>query len=326
MVLFARSLVLPRQLVKWSSTGVVKCGRGLATAPHAQQSEAPVHVFSNKNASPFEPEYEDYTSTSHKYDELRKPIGLDSLDNALTVAAQAAGCTVSELNLLDVGCGTGNYINVLKHKVGSCNGLEFNDGMFAQSQAKHLGDERVTLQQGSVLNMDCFQDESFDTVIMTQVLHHLTPDTHSVALSEIARVLKPGGVFWISTQTPQQHVDGFWWSPIIPKAVAMVAARFASSALFESQLTQAGLQLKSTDVPAEPLIPLEWYADTNGPLNEVYRNCDSTWALATAEELAAGLDWWQSILNSGEADTYLKDREAVRAVVGQTTAVTAVKQ
>ena len=48
-----------------------------------------------------------------------------------------------------------------------------------------------------------------------------------------------------------------------------VAARFASSALFESQLTQAGLQLKSTDVPAEPLIPLEWYADTNGPLNEV---------------------------------------------------------
>ena len=52
---------------------------------------------------------------------------------------------------------------------------------------------------------------------------------------------------------------------------------------------------------------------------QVYRNCDSTWALATAEELAAGLDWWQSILNSGEADTYLKDREAVRAVVGQTT-------
>ena len=54
-------------------------------------------------------------------------------------------------------------------------------------------------------------------VIMTQVLHHLTPDTHATALSEIARVLRPGGTCWISTQTPHQHMEGFWWAPIIPQ-------------------------------------------------------------------------------------------------------------
>ena len=45
--------------------------------------------------------------------------------------------------------GTGNYIDVVKHKVGSCQGLEFNLGMLAQSKAKHAGDNRVTLQQVS---------------------------------------------------------------------------------------------------------------------------------------------------------------------------------
>ena len=36
----------------------------------------------------------------------------------------------------------------------------------------------MELQLGSVLEMP-YEDKSFDVVIMTQVLHHLTPDTHS---------------------------------------------------------------------------------------------------------------------------------------------------
>ena len=36
----------------------------------------------------------------------------------------------------------------------------------------------VTLRQGSALNLDEFKDESYDIVIMTQVMHHLDPDTH----------------------------------------------------------------------------------------------------------------------------------------------------
>ena len=68
---------------------------------------------------------------------------------------------------MDVGCGTGNYLNVLKQSVGQCHGLEFNEGMLAQSKAKHDGDERVTLRLGSVLEMDCYDDSEFDIVIMT---------------------------------------------------------------------------------------------------------------------------------------------------------------
>ena len=169
-----------------------------------------------------EMEYEDYSTTSKTYDTTRAPIGLDSLTRALEIAA--GDRPAEELKLLDVGCGTGNYLDVVKHQVGSCHGLEFNEGMLAQSLAKHAGDERVSLMEGSVFDMSCFDASSFDTVIMTQVLHHLTPQTHSQALSEISRVLKPGGTFWISTQTPIQHMEGFWWAPLIPQASATVSS------------------------------------------------------------------------------------------------------
>lgn len=42
------------------------------------------------------------------------------------------------------------------------------------------------------------EDNSFDIVIMFKSLHHVPVEHMDTALSEIARVLKPGGVAWIS--------------------------------------------------------------------------------------------------------------------------------
>jgi ubiquinone/menaquinone biosynthesis C-methylase UbiE len=271
-------------------------------------------------------EYEDYTATSQTYDNIRVPIGLDSLDRALATAAESAGLpSAQDLRVLDVGCGTGNYIDALKDRVGKCSGLEFNEGMLSQSQAKHAGDPRVALHHGSVLDMSCFSDESFNTVIMTQVMHHLTPDMHRRALSEMGRVLKPGGTVWIQTQTPHQHVQGFWWASLIPMASAVLAARFPSLPLLQRQLATADLAMTALDVPAAPLVRLDAYLNIEGPFSEVYRAADSTWALASDEELAAGLAWWRTEIEAGRAQTFLQEREKTREQVGQTTAVTATK-
>ena len=76
-------------------------------------------------------EYENYSTTSKKYDNFRVPIGLESLDTCLELTSNTIGVPVNELKILDVGCGTGNYIGVLKEKVAECYGLEFNEGMLA---------------------------------------------------------------------------------------------------------------------------------------------------------------------------------------------------
>ena len=56
-------------------------------------------------------EFENYTDTSKKYDQYRIPIGLDSLTKAINFSSETQGTKPSNLKLLDVGCGTGNYIN-----------------------------------------------------------------------------------------------------------------------------------------------------------------------------------------------------------------------
>ena len=56
---------------------------------------------------------------------------MDSLEAALNLACKTLDVPLDKLKLLDVGCGTGNYLNVIREKVGFCQGLEFNEGMLA---------------------------------------------------------------------------------------------------------------------------------------------------------------------------------------------------
>jgi len=81
------------------------------------------------------------------------------------------------------------------------------------------GEREVELVQGTITALP-FPDGSFDAAVTTQVLHHLVtrePTTGAVnfsnvelAAAEVARCLKPGGCWVVSTQTPEQHVEGFW--------------------------------------------------------------------------------------------------------------------
>ena len=70
---------------------------------------------------------------------------------------------------------------------------------------------------------------------------------------------------------------------------------------------------------------LDKYLDIEGPFNPAFRNADSTWSLATEAELEKGLAMLRAKIDAGEADAWLAEREALRAKVGQTTTVVAVK-
>lgn len=106
---------------------------------------------------------------------------------------------ISDLNFckaLDAGCGGGRYSMALKEL-----GCEHVTGLdvshksvsFARSMSPFSEDE-VCFQQGSVLSLP-FEDCSFDFVFSNGVLHHTT--NPGKGLSEIYRVLKPGGHAWL---------------------------------------------------------------------------------------------------------------------------------
>jgi len=65
------------------------------------------------------------------------------------------------------------------------------------------------------------------------------------------------------------------------------------------------------------------YFDPAGPLDPAWRQGDSTWSLASPQELDAALDRVRRLIADDEMEGWFAGREARRAAVGQTTFVLA---
>ncbi len=97
-------------------------------------------------------------------------------------------------DLLDVGCGTGEYTIRLASGFERVVGIDVEPKRLDILRA--AAPANVAVRQMSVNDME-FPDDSFDTVTMIEVLEHLSDPAR--ALSEIARVLRPGGSVFITT-------------------------------------------------------------------------------------------------------------------------------
>jgi glycosyltransferase involved in cell wall biosynthesis/ubiquinone/menaquinone biosynthesis C-methylase UbiE len=108
--------------------------------------------------------------------------------------------------VFDCGCGMGFYLMT----IGALRQLNLV-GLDGDVERLHWAQrEQVPagLLSGDILKLP-FPDASFDKVLMSEVLEHISDDR--VALSEIFRVLKPGGILALSV--PHARYP-FWWDPI----------------------------------------------------------------------------------------------------------------
>ena len=99
-------------------------------------------------------------------------------------------------SVLDIGCGTGTLAIAAKRRVGpagTVNGVDASPEMLARAgrKANKAGAE-VTFTKGIVEALP-FLDGQFDAVVSTVMLHHLGRKARQQCVSEVRRVLKPGG-------------------------------------------------------------------------------------------------------------------------------------
>jgi ubiquinone/menaquinone biosynthesis C-methylase UbiE len=107
--------------------------------------------------------------------------------------------------VLDVGCGTGNLTLTVKRYIGpsgSVYGIDASPEMIevARKKAKHRGFEAVF--EVELIEKISYPDVTFDVVISRLVIHHLPDDLKRRGFAEIFRVLKPGGLFFLSDFKP----------------------------------------------------------------------------------------------------------------------------
>jgi ubiquinone/menaquinone biosynthesis C-methylase UbiE len=98
--------------------------------------------------------------------------------------------------VLDVGCSTGTLALEVARRVGRAGrvvGIDPGAALLARARAKaarrHLP---IEFQDGVIEHLP-FPDHAFDVVFSTLMIHHLPVPRKRQGLTEVARVLKPGG-------------------------------------------------------------------------------------------------------------------------------------
>jgi len=134
-----------------------------------------------------------YDQISTTYDNVRQA----DLDLVIHIAREAS-ITESSV-VLDIGCGTGNYADLLQRLTIACVfGVEPSEGMLTKARQKN---PNLDIKQSDAEHLP-FESNTFDFIYMTDVIHHI-PHI-DIMFAEVYRILKPVGKVCVVTQSHSQ--------------------------------------------------------------------------------------------------------------------------
>lgn len=120
---------------------------------------------------------------------------------------------VKNKTILDIGCGFGwMEINLLNREASHVVGMEVSENDLKTAK-KYVKNSRVKFEVGNALKLP-FKDSTFDTVVSWEVLEHIPKNCENIMFSEVRKVLKKNGKFYLSTPYRSffsNIFDPAWW-------------------------------------------------------------------------------------------------------------------
>ncbi len=104
--------------------------------------------------------------------------------------------------VLDFGCGIGRLTQALAHRFTEVVGLDIAPSMLKVAEEKNAFPDRCTYVLNQTDNLEIFEDAKFSLIVSSIVLQHVGEEFAKKYLSEMVRVLKPGGILFF--QIPSQ--------------------------------------------------------------------------------------------------------------------------
>ena len=137
---------------------------------------------------------------------------------SLELLTQAASvCCPDAKQVLDLGCGAGNYTLKLLGLIPDFDAALIDLSLPMLDKAKerisNVSEGKITTIQTDFLNME-LPDDTFDIVVTGAAMHHLREDEEwEMVFSKIYKSLKKGGCFWISDLIKHDHpaIDQLMW-------------------------------------------------------------------------------------------------------------------
>ncbi len=152
-------------------------------------------------------------------------------------------------SMLDVGCGTGSLAIEAgrQQPTASILGIDPSPEMIAFAQTK-AGRHGITarFEEGLIEDLPC-DDASFDLVTSSIMMHHLPPATMAAGMTELHRVLRPGGRLVV--------VDFAGSGPLMHKLGAMLRGEHGPPTRHQDRVRDAVSAAGFTDPTLHPMRP-----------------------------------------------------------------------
>ena len=136
------------------------------------------------------------------FDELKhKPLDSELLDRfAVNVRDIGPVC--------DMGCGPGHVARYLHDRGVNVTGIDLSSRMV--ELARQLNPD-INFQQGNMLSLDA-DDEAWGGILAFYCLIHIPREKMAVALQELKRILRQGGLMLLSFHLGREiiHLDELW--------------------------------------------------------------------------------------------------------------------
>jgi ubiquinone/menaquinone biosynthesis C-methylase UbiE len=154
------------------------------------------------------------------------------------------------MSILDVGCGTGSFLEFYQRYQCKLSGIDLSPAMMAIARERLGGSAELHLGSGTEMP---FPDGSFDLVVSMLVLHEMDHPVRMGTLSEIKRVMKTNGKVLLIDFNPVKPRGLEGWRTKLVILLSEIAAgwkhfrnyrHFLRINGLEGLASDAGLQIK----------------------------------------------------------------------------------
>ncbi len=146
--------------------------------------------------------------TKLNYDQIASDYNQRYPDSQTWDRGQALLKLASQLKaktILEVGSGTGFWLNMLHQVTPRLYGLDFSAGMISQARKQPAP---IKLTRGTAIQLP-YQSGTFDLLYCVDAIHHF--GDHRAFIAEAFRVLKRGGALAVLGHDPHEAGEGSWY-------------------------------------------------------------------------------------------------------------------
>jgi SAM-dependent methyltransferase len=192
--------------------------------------------------------------------------------------------------VLEIGCGTGNYIRALAEARSELvyAGFDLSESMLQEARG---GGSTVTFVRGDAAKEFPLPNQGFALAFAVDVIHHIEDIPRF--FTEAHRILAPGGHLVIVTDS-EDTLKRRSLTAFFPEILPIELVRYPTIARLHQEAERAGLRLDS-QAQAVGRIPLDGEF-----LGKLEAKCSSAMRLITAEQHAGGMDRVRAAAVRGE--------------------------